>query len=69
MPGTYRRPYDETVRRLRLGDLKRVVRDRCGYELPDDDAGREYLAELVAFSELKNRFQRRRSLGAMDASS
>ena len=38
---------DERMRRLRLGDLRRPLRDRCGSVLPDDDAGREYLFELL----------------------
>src|SRR6516225_5943369 len=39
---------DERMRRLRLGDLRRLVGDRCrGAILPDDDAGREYLKELL----------------------
>jgi hypothetical protein len=37
----------EMIRRLRLGDLKRVLRSRYGHELPDDDAGREDLRELL----------------------
>jgi hypothetical protein len=36
------------MRRLRLGDLRKLLRDRCrGSVLPDDDAGREYLVELL----------------------
>jgi hypothetical protein len=39
---------DEILRRLRLGDLRRLLSDRCrGSVLPDDDAGREYLVELL----------------------
>jgi hypothetical protein len=38
---------DERMRRLRLGDVRKLVRDRCGSVLPDDDAGREYLKELL----------------------
>src|SRR5262249_54321638 len=38
---------DERLRRLRLGDLRKLLRDRCGSVLPDDDAGREYLLELL----------------------
>ena len=37
----------EMIRRLRLGNLRKLLRDRCGYQLPDDDAGREYLYELL----------------------
>jgi hypothetical protein len=37
----------ETMRRLRLGNLRVLLRWRCGPELPDDDAGREYLYELL----------------------
>ena len=35
------------IRRLRLGDLQRLLRHRYGYCLPDDDAGREDLYELL----------------------
>ena len=41
------RTRDETIRRLRLGNIKTLLRWRCGPELPDDDAGREYLYELL----------------------
>ena len=37
----------ETIRRLRKGDVLRLIRSRCGHTLPDDDAGREYLCELL----------------------
>lgn len=37
----------EMMRRLRLRDLRRLLFDRCGPTLPDDDAGREYLHELL----------------------
>lgn len=37
----------ETIRRRRLGDLRSLLRARCGHTLPDDDAGREYLWELL----------------------
>ena len=37
----------ETVRRQRLGDLRRLFRHRYGPVLPDDDAGREDLIELL----------------------
>jgi hypothetical protein len=37
----------EMMRRLRLGNLRKLLRDRCGPTLPDDDAGREYLRELL----------------------
>jgi hypothetical protein len=40
--------HDELLRRLRLGDLRKLFADRCrGRVLPDDDAGREYLRELL----------------------
>src|SRR5262245_41410049 len=39
--------HDELMRRLRYGDLRKLVRDRNGPILPDDDAGREYLFELL----------------------
>jgi hypothetical protein len=35
------------IRRLRLGNLRKLLRDRNGPILPDDDAGREYLLELL----------------------
>jgi hypothetical protein len=41
------RPPDELMRRLRLGDIRKVLRDRYGPILPDDDAGREELLELL----------------------
>jgi hypothetical protein len=37
----------ETMRRLRLGDVKRYLRYRYGPTLPDDDAGRVDLYELL----------------------
>ena len=37
----------EMIRRLRLGDLRKLFRDRWGPVLPDDDAGREDLRELL----------------------
>jgi hypothetical protein len=40
----------ETIRRVRFGDLKRVLHHRCGTVLPDDDAGRDYLEELLCLA-------------------
>ena len=37
----------EIIRRLRLGDLQKFLRFRYGHTLPDDDAGREDLHELL----------------------
>jgi hypothetical protein len=37
----------ERLRRLRLRDLRRLLRDRYGHRLPDDDAGREDLRDLL----------------------
>jgi hypothetical protein len=37
----------EIIRRLRLGNLRSVLCARCGHTLPDDEAGREYLWELL----------------------
>jgi len=37
----------EMIRRLRLGDVQNVLRARYGPVLPDDDAGREDLRELL----------------------
>ena len=45
---------DETIRRLRLGDVKRVLRSRYGVVLPDDDVGRADLIELLILSADKN---------------
>ena len=42
----------EAIRRLPVGDLKKVLRSRYGHTLPDDDAGREdleLLLDLVSF--------------------
>jgi hypothetical protein len=41
------RSKDEIIRRLRLGNLRTLFRHRYGTELPDDDAGREDLNELL----------------------
>jgi hypothetical protein len=41
------RPRAETIRRQRLGDLRRLLLHRYGPVLPDDDAGREDLIELL----------------------
>jgi hypothetical protein len=43
---------EETIRRLRLGDLQRFLRKRYGHSLPDDDAGREDLRELLLLASL-----------------
>jgi hypothetical protein len=37
----------EMMRCLRLGNLRTLLRARCGHTLPDDDAGREYLWDLL----------------------
>ena len=39
--------HSEIMRRLRLGNLRTLFRDRYGPTLPDDDAGREDLRELL----------------------
>jgi len=41
------RRHNEPLRKLRLGDLRKLLRDRNGPILPDDDAGRDYLHELL----------------------
>ena len=38
---------DETIRRLRLRDVRNYLRCRYGNVLPNDDAGREDLRELL----------------------
>jgi hypothetical protein len=47
-------PDSETLRRLRLGDIRRLLRSRYGHTLPDDDAGREDLIELLLQVSLRN---------------
>lgn len=42
-----KQPDPEVLRRLRVGDLKRFIRHRYGPTLPDDDAGRDDLNELL----------------------
>ena len=37
----------EMFRRFRLGALQKIIRHRCGYVLPEDDAGHEYIVELL----------------------
>jgi hypothetical protein len=37
----------DKIRGVRIGDLKNVLRDRYGHTVPDDDAGREDLFELL----------------------
>ena len=37
----------ETIRRRYRGDVEKLLNVRCGPVLPDDDAGREYLLELL----------------------
>ena len=44
----------ETIRRVRLGHLKKLFLHRYGPVLPDDDAGREDLVELLRLSADKN---------------
>lgn len=39
-------------RRVRLGQVRRVLRNRYGHQLPDDDAGREELFELLLINSL-----------------
>jgi hypothetical protein len=39
--------HDEMMRRLRVGNIKTLLRWRWGHTLPDDDAGREDLHELL----------------------
>jgi hypothetical protein len=41
------RSRDEIMRRLRLGDIRKLLHYRYGPTLPDDDAGREDLIELL----------------------
>src|SRR5262245_47370976 len=46
-PRCAKQPDPEVLRRLRVGDLKRFLRYRYGPTLPDDDAGRDDLNELL----------------------
>jgi hypothetical protein len=43
----------EMLRRIRLGDIKRLLLDRYGPTLPDDDAGRDDLFELLLCTSLR----------------
>jgi hypothetical protein len=43
----------EMLRRLRLGEIKRYLGDRYGHTLPDDDAGRDDLFELLLCTSLR----------------
>jgi hypothetical protein len=43
----------ETIRRLQLGNIKCLLRHRYGPTLPDDDAGREDLFELLSSVSLR----------------
>jgi hypothetical protein len=51
----------ETLRRRRLGDVQRLLRSRYRYSLPDDDAGREDLRELLLLASLA--YNPERSMG------
>jgi hypothetical protein len=42
----------EQFRRWRLGELRRLYHDRYGLTLPDDDAGREDLRELLLLASM-----------------
>src|SRR5690348_1027213 len=42
----------EIVRRLRFGDLRTLCQRRYGCVLPDDDAGRECLHDLLCLASL-----------------
>lgn len=44
----------DIVRRVRLGDVKRVFRARWGPELPNDDAGEDDLVILLALTDPRN---------------
>jgi hypothetical protein len=43
---------DEGLRRARLGDLRAIFRDRYGLALPNDDAGRDDLRELLLLASM-----------------
>jgi hypothetical protein len=46
------RSKSETIRRLRQGDLVRLYRHRYGVTLPNDDAGRDDLSDLLCVTSL-----------------
>jgi ElaB/YqjD/DUF883 family membrane-anchored ribosome-binding protein len=48
-----RRPDVEMLRNFRLSEVQRLLRHRVGRHLPDDDAGREYLHELLLIASLR----------------
>src|SRR5690349_8431964 len=37
----------EMLRRVRLGNVRTLIRHRCGHTVPEDDAGLEYLVEML----------------------
>jgi len=56
----------ERVRRLRYGDFLRLFRDRWGYELPNDDAGRGDLKLLLFNISFARKDPQERMLCAID---
>jgi hypothetical protein len=50
---------EEKFRRCRLGELKRLFRDRWGPVLPDDDAGRGDLRELLLLASMASNGDRK----------
>jgi hypothetical protein len=52
----------ETIRRLRLGDLQKILRHRYrknGYKVTDDDAGRDDLYQLLLVVSLGDGHERK----------
>ena len=52
----------ETIRRLLIGDLRRIFRHRYGVTLPDDDAGRDDLETCCSPHSVSPRAAERRCL-------
>jgi hypothetical protein len=46
------RETSEKIRAARFGQIRRLVKFRCGPELPEDDAGEEYLLELLLLASM-----------------
>lgn len=45
----------EPLRRVRVGDMRKLLRHRYGHQLPDDDAGRDDLRDLLILHSLAPR--------------
>jgi hypothetical protein len=60
------RERNERRRRARVGTLRALLRNRSGPTLPDDDAGREYLEELLVAPSTAAHEPRKKMLNAVE---